>query len=524
MLGRREFLAATAALATSGAAAAERNLRLRVFDASGAPAAEKLANSLMLIDAAGRPFELLPRAGAGGVIEIGVPDGKFEIVMTLPVREFGQVYLFADNGGSLYTAAAAQGELLLNLEFARSRAACVRRYVEAGRQEGIVFDAAVTGRLERGEFHLQAAAAAHEPDVKVRLANASLAETMWAGENAALHRARQRIARRGARQGFLFGCNAFGFAGSENYARRYTELFNFATVPFYRKAAEKTEGSIDNSIVDSLLAKMAGSSLLLKGHPLIWMHQAGMPEFLKAKSYDQQKESCRRYILERVGRYRTRIHAWDVINEAHDWANDLHLDPEQLIEMTRLGAMTAREADPTAFRVVNNCCIGGEYVVRRRSYSGPLGRRALSPYEYLEAVEAARVPYEAIGIQAYYDELNRDMLEIERLLKRFYRFGKPIHITEQGIPSSNEPTPGNEVAFPTPNVWHGTTWNEQIQADWVEQFYTLCYSQPEIDALSWWDFQDPAFIPHGGLLHKDGTPKQAYTRLKALFALWRAMA
>jgi len=137
----------------------------------------------------------------------------------------------------------------------------------------------VTGRLERGESHLQAATAAHEPDVKVRLSNASLAETMWAGENAALQRARQRIARRGVRQGFLFGCNAFGFAGSENYARRYTELFNFATVPFYRKAAEKIEGSIDNSIVDSLLAKMAGQLAAAEGHPLIWMHQAGMPSF-----------------------------------------------------------------------------------------------------------------------------------------------------------------------------------------------------------------------------------------------------
>jgi len=98
-VGQKRVPGGAAALATYGAAAAERSLRLRVFDASGAPAAAELVKSLLLIDAAGRPFELLPRAGAGGLIEIGVPDGKFEIVMTLPVREFGQVYLFADNGG-----------------------------------------------------------------------------------------------------------------------------------------------------------------------------------------------------------------------------------------------------------------------------------------------------------------------------------------------------------------------------------------------------------------------------------------
>ena len=47
--------------------------------------------------------------------------------------------------------------------------------------------------------------------------------------------------------------------------------------------------------------------------------------------------------------------------------------------MTRLGAMTAREADPTAFRLVNNCCIGGEYVVRRRSYWARWGVARVRP-------------------------------------------------------------------------------------------------------------------------------------------------
>jgi GH35 family endo-1,4-beta-xylanase len=515
---RRQFLEAAAALGMTGGA---ERLRLRAFAPSGAPAGRELLDSLLLLDANGRPFELLPQPASDGALEIGLPDGRFEIMMTLPVRNFGQVYLFADNEGTLYSSSAAQAGLLLNYEFARSRVAFVRRYLGAGSQEGILFGAEVKRRLERGEALLRQATAEPEIQEKARLSNESLEETMWAGEMAALERARQRIARRGSRVGFLFGCNAFRFLESENLARRFTELLNFGTLPFYRKSTEPTESTLRFSRVDSLLEKMAGSSLLVKGHPLIWFHEAGIPEHLKHKSYADLRASCRGYILRCVGRYRTRIHAWDIINEAHDWANDLNLSADQMIDMTRLGALAAREADPTAFRIVNSCCLGAEYVARRRSYSGPLGRRARSTYDYLEALEASQVPYEAVGLKAYYDELNRDMLEIERLLRRFFRFGKPIHINEQGIPSSNERVPDGEVPDPTPNVWHGTAWNEQIQADWVEQFYTLCCSQPEIEAVSWWDFTDRPFVPHGGLLRTDESPKPAYERLARLLASWR---
>jgi GH35 family endo-1,4-beta-xylanase len=66
---------------------------------------------------------------------------------------------------------------------------------------------------------------------------------------------------------------------------------------------ESTEGAIKFSVVDSLLEKMAGSSLLVKGHPLIWFHEGGIPEHLKNKSYANLRASCRGYILRCVGRY-----------------------------------------------------------------------------------------------------------------------------------------------------------------------------------------------------------------------------
>jgi hypothetical protein len=72
-------------------------------------------------------------------------------------------------------------------------------------------------------------------------------------------------------------------------------------------------------------------------------------------------------------------------------------------------------------------------------------------------------------------------------------------------------------------VWHGGTFTEDTQAEWAEQFYTVAYSNPRIRAISWWELQDSKtpMISYGSLVRRDGTPKESYKRLQALFAKWR---
>ena len=114
------------------------------------------------------------------------------------------------------------------------------------------------------------------------------------------------------------------------------------------------------------------------------------------------------------------------------------------------------------------------------------------------------------------------MFEIDRLLERFTQLGKPIHITEMAV-SSNTGVDENSLLGETSGLWHAP-WSEAVQADWVEQVYTLCYSKSAIEAVSWWDFSD-AFIwyPFGGLLDENLMPKQAYRRLQGLVEHWRQL-
>lgn len=520
-LNRRKALQSIAAVAASWstAAAAGRTLTATAFDPEGKPAAARQMETLLLIDSDSRPFELLPKQKGNGVCTIELPSGKFQLMMRFLVRGFGEVYLYADD--------VRGPEALLNYEFARSRAAFVRRYVTATQAEGVTFSAELLKRLEAGEAALKQASANAEVSARVRYSNDSLAETMWAGEMAAIERARHRIQRNGPRPGFLFGSNVFGFARSDEYRQRFSAVFNFGTVPFYRNTVERAEGVRNYSQADAILEKTAGTPLLLKGHPLLWFKRQNMPEFLLKKSWAEVKASSRDYALGTVGRYRSRIHAWDVINEAHDWANELHYEPQQMVEITGMMSQAARVADPTAFRVVNNCCLWAEYAATRTTNNKPLDRPSRTPLEYLRAIRDAKVDYDAIGLQIYCP--GRDMLEIERHIERFAALGKPLHITELGIPSANDQRTlstyeerGRTIPYPIDAVWHGAEWSEQIQADWVEQFYTLCFSKPQVDAITWWDFTDPGYMPNGGYLTRDLLPKPSYQRLQKLIASWRA--
>lgn len=69
-----------------------------------------------------------------------------------------------------------------------------------------------------------------------------------------------------------------------------------------------------------------------------------------------------------------------------------------------------------------------------------------------------------------------------------------------------------------PSDWVTTPEDEAKQADYLEQFYTVLFSHPSVQAITYWDFSDRNAWQNApaGLLRKDMSPKPAYTRLMRL--------
>ena len=498
---------------------------LLAFSTTGDPIAAHDLAGAMVLDLEGMPAFEHQAAAAPGTVTLPVPDEPFGLSMPLPVHGFGHVYVRADSSGLGYEPKQTAGRSLsFCLEAARSRLAAVVAAEQRFRDLGTLPSAAYAARMAAESLVAEAEKLAADPVACAGQAMSSLAESMHAGEMLVVEHARSTISRSGPRKGFLFGCATLDY---ERLGRPYAELFsallNFATVPFYRAGVEAKEGSFDFDRVERILDWTLGDGLEAKGHPLVFFDHSGVPKWLADRSFEEAKGLHRRYILDVVGRYRDRIHMWDVINEAHDWANDLDYSQEQLLEMTRVAAESTREADPTATTIVNSCCTWSEYVARGHNQRGPIGRPARTVLQYVREAMAAGIDFDVIGLQMYYPE--QDMFEIDRQLDQFCALGKPVHITELGVSSSPDPQERySQVRKPCPRYWHGRPWSETEQADWIEAFYTLCYAKPGVQAVTWWDFTEPSFIPNAGLTGEDLQPKEGYHRMKRLIESWSGRA
>jgi GH35 family endo-1,4-beta-xylanase len=433
------------------------------------------------------------------------------IALQFHVDGFGNITLYADNQGQGFTP--GDFPVVLNQAFARDRIHRVTRTLFQWQAQGYRFPEMIHQRLEKAQTLFQQGEESNTLTAKIRFWNDSLSQALWAGEELSLSRARQRIVGSEPRHGFKFGCNAFAHPSSgPDYDRYFEALFNYATVPFYWNSFEPEPGSPGFDQVDQQINWLQNAGITPKGHPLVWFHQASVPDWIRDRPYGAVKAALRQRILDITRYYEDRILYYDVINEAHGvpWANELGYDDEQLLDLTRMACNAAKQGNPKLQRIINNCCLWARQV----ALNGPPIR---SPFQYMQACQEANISFEIIGLQLYYP--HQDIFEIDRMLDRFTVFGKPIHITEMAV-SSNTGTDEDSLLGKAYGLWHAP-WNETIQADWAEQVYTLAYSKPEIEAVTWWDFSDNnTFWPFGGLLNDENQPKLAYYRLQTLLQSW----
>lgn len=362
--------------------------------------------------------------------------------------------------------------------------------------------------------------AAGERAAAAAVADESLDISVPAGEALALEAAQDGLQRRrdaNGLSGFLFGCTAVGADAPEKRRKHYLELFNYCTIGFYLNGMEPEPGVVHHEAAMVIAQDLHSHGFQLKGHPLVWTYSPCLPPHRRGLDFSACCDAARERIERDVPPFNGLIRYWDVINEAHDvpWANSFGFNSEQMIELTGLAAaVTRRKASPDAKLVVNVCLPFGEYA------AGASGRA--TTLEYVRGCIDAGVDFDIIGIQFYFGgglfQYCWDMLEISRILDEYAALGKEIHITELGTPSAMGPdsnaliSEDNLVGF-----WH-REWSESTQADWVEQFYSICMAKPAINALTWWSFSEfgHVFWPHGGLLNRQDDPKEAFRRLLKL--------
>lgn len=310
---------------------------------------------------------------------------------------------------------------------------------------------------------------------------------------------------------FLFGSNIFlltshdGFAPDAidaEYGKKFAEMLNFATLPFYWWMYESEQGKPKHENREAAAAWCAEHGLVTKGHPLAWNTAANA--WMKKLEPEVYHELQLARIKDCAARFQGKIDIWDVVNEVTQYdreecAKNGAIGTES---MRRLGPAqavreyfaAAREAAPDATLLINDYYVDKEYA------------------DLLDQLldENGKPIFDVLGIQSHMHGGTWSNERIQEVCDRFSRFGVPLHFTELTILSGQ---PGWYL-----KDWESTPEGEDRQRDEVVRVYTMLFSQPAVKAVTWWDFADfgawqgaPA-----GFLRKDFTPKPAYTALHDL--------
>jgi GH35 family endo-1,4-beta-xylanase len=319
---------------------------------------------------------------------------------------------------------------------------------------------------------------------------------------------------RQTRHKFLFGSNGFGIdpastaESSVAYRQRFAALFNYATLPFYWGSYEFRKGEPRETKLRPMAQWCQEKGITVKGHPLCW-HEVTAP-WLKGQTPEEMVALQLARIRREVSTFAGLIKVWDVVNEEVSMPTRAPGNP--ITSMCRkLGQVpllqqtfaAARAADPHAVLALNDFDTSDKYE--------KLIRDAL----------AAGVPIDVIGIQSHMHSGFWSTRRTWEVCERFGKLGRPLHFTEVTILSGPPRREFNYDKF-NPN-WTTTPEGEEQQAEQVEQFYTVLFSHPKVEGITWWDFSDRgAWLgAPAGLLSKDMVPKPAYeVLLKLIKGRW----
>ncbi|MFO7871899.1 MAG: endo-1,4-beta-xylanase [Kiritimatiellia bacterium] len=306
---------------------------------------------------------------------------------------------------------------------------------------------------------------------------------------------------------FLFGCNIYPLEPENqseeqrSYKTRFEKLFNFATLPFYWGTYEREPGEKQEERLKAMAAWCSDHCITPKGHPLVW--HSVWPSW-GPDDPDEAREMLQKRVRNVANGFRTYIKHWDVINESTvsaDFDNGLGkwVAREGPADVASQCLEWAHDAAPEAVLLVNDFNVSPEY------------------QKQLAELTDRGAPIDAIGIQSHMHGGEWELKRLWEVCEEYARFELPIHFTETTVLSGKRIP--DDVPFDEANWqdWPSTPEGEKRQCEYVESFYTLLFSHPSVEAITWWDLRDGCWKnAPAGLLRLDLSPKPAYERLHTL--------
>jgi endo-1,4-beta-xylanase len=236
-------------------------------------------------------------------------------------------------------------------------------------------------------------------------------------------------------------------------------------------------GNDDYGPADTIANFASGNKLVLRGHNLLWYHRTP-GWYFDLTDRQQQERAVVQHIQQLAGRYRGRIHSWDVVNEPIEPKDGRPDGLRTAVFLETLGPEyldlayhTARDADPNARLVVN------EYDVELDAPEQEARRLAL--LHLLEGMRRSGTPVDAVGIQAHLAAADGPPFSaplLRRFLADIANLGLTIQITELDVTDENVPA--------------DVTVRDNLVADTYRRFLDAALDEPAVKMVVTWGLSD----------------------------------
>lgn len=231
---------------------------------------------------------------------------------------------------------------------------------------------------------------------------------------------------------FLIGAaiNGWQLNGRDNKSMEvlYRE-FNSVTAENLMKPMfiQPREGEFRFDMADKFVTVAEEHDMYIVGHVLLWHSQAPRWFFTDSEGNDVSREvlldRMENHITTIVGRYKGRVHCWDVVNEA--------VDDDGTMRKTKYLEIIGEDYVQKAFEYARNADPGAELIYNDYSLSNP--RKRAGVIRLIKDLQSKGIKVDGIGMQAHYSLKDPSIDEFEESIKQFSALGVKVMITEMDI-------------------------------------------------------------------------------------------
>ncbi len=293
---------------------------------------------------------------------------------------------------------------------------------------------------------------------------------------------------------------------NEKYRKWLLEMFGFVTIPINWAKIEPAKGEYDFSSIDRCIDLLSGRRLAISAGPLVNFRKDSLPPWLfdKKMTFEKVREAAYYFISHLVARYKNYIHAWRVIS-GMNCENIFGFNFEQAVEMTRAACLAAKSAEGRSRKIIEIKHPWGEYYA--------LDKNTFPPAAYVDTVIQSGISFDAFGVSLSFGKDSRgmhmrDIMQISSKLDFFLPVPKPLHITGLEIPDTHRAEgQGCDCA----GLWR-KNWDQQVQSNWIEQFYRIALGKPFLNSITYSSLADSENngLKGSGLLNDRFEPKKAF--------------